>query len=118
MPTPTADRTYHVVRFERRVEAAAFVAALSRFLDSPRGSAYMAQPYAVEVWIPTPVPSEQVEVYLNDAARNAVIAGFNSVPVIDTRLGAALPPGCTLVLGDGRAPAWGLLDAERHLPTN
>jgi hypothetical protein len=81
-----------VVPFAGQVEAAAFAAALSRFLDSPRGSAYLDQPAAVEVWIAAVLPHADVEVYLSDAARDAVISGFASVPIAATRVGAALPP--------------------------
>jgi hypothetical protein len=104
-----------VVRFAERVEAAAFIAALSRFLASPRGRGYTDQPDAVEVWVSVPALHERVEVYLSDAAVEAVIAGFMSIPIADARLGSALPTNCTRVLDDDHAPAWGLQEAQRHL---
>jgi hypothetical protein len=37
MPTPAPDRAYYVLRFQEGAETDAFVRALQRFLDSPRG---------------------------------------------------------------------------------
>ena len=37
MPATPPSREFHVMEFAHHDEAAAFVAALSRFLDSPKG---------------------------------------------------------------------------------
>ena len=50
MSVPAAELEYHVLAFERTNEAAAFVAALSRYLNSPAGAAFVNAPATVEVW--------------------------------------------------------------------
>jgi len=50
MPAPSLNRDYHVLEFDSTTEAAAFVAALSRFLNSPVGSTYVDSDGSVQVW--------------------------------------------------------------------
>lgn len=112
MHTPSAGRDYHVVEFVSDIEAAAFAAALSRFLISPRGTAYMTQ---AEVWIGAPGTHDVVTVYLSDAALEAASTAFAPPPVTGTRRGEDVPPDCALVIGGDATPAWGLVEAQRRL---
>jgi hypothetical protein len=115
MNVPVADQEYHVLAFERTNEAAAFVAALARYLNSPAGAAFVKAPATVEVWSYSP-SEEKIEVYLSEGALAAVAAVFTPVPVIAKRRGAALPKDCVMIIGGGQRPAaWGLAEAERRL---
>jgi len=116
MSTPSAQRRYLAIAFDRTVEAAAFVAALSRFLNSPQGSTYMAQPEPVEVWSHTAATGEGLAVYLSASALVAVTAVFAPLPVTETRLAPALPAGCVLLIGSDHTPSWGLVDVQGRLP--
>lgn len=66
MPEPNTNPEYHSMTFESIAEAAAFVAALSRVLNSPRPSLNTGP---VEVWFSFSAPC--VLVYLSDAAKKA-----------------------------------------------
>jgi hypothetical protein len=118
MRVPAGDLTYHVISFERRDEAAAFIAALSRFLDSPRGSVYMGARASVEVWTRPTATGEPVEVYLDEGALEAATIAFGPVEVGGMRRGDALPPACALMIGGPRSPTWGLADVERRLTSS
>ena len=61
-------KVFHVLNFDRREEAAAFVAALSRVLNSPRGDTLAFQ--NVEVWSEV-ASTKGVRLYLSDAALEA-----------------------------------------------
>jgi hypothetical protein len=116
MRAPALDRNYHLVSFGTADEGAAFLAALTRFLDSPRGSDYATRSDAPEVWSHRPGASNSIELFLSDAAFDAAIAGFGMLPLIATRVGEAMPASCSLAFGaSGKAPAWGVRDAERQL---
>jgi hypothetical protein len=115
MSSASLDREYHLIEFARTVEAAAFIAALSRVLSSPAGAPWMRSSEPVEVWSHRPDGSDTVEVYLSGPAVGAARAAFAPVPVSSIRRGDALPASCDLVIGGGRTPAWGLADAERRL---
>ena len=116
MTAPAAEQDYHVLAFERTNEAAAFVAALSRYLNSPPGAGFVSAPASVEVWSYSPPTEERIEVYLSGGALAAVTAVFAPVPVIAVRRGAALPTDCVMIIGgDQRPAAWGLAEAERRL---
>jgi hypothetical protein len=115
MNAPRSEQDYHVLSFARTNEAAAFVAALSRYLNSPAGAAFVKAPSAVEVWSHSP-SEERIEVYLSDGALAAVSAVFSPVPVVSTQRGSALPKDCVMIIGgDQRPAAWGLAEAERRL---
>ncbi|HKG94231.1 MAG TPA: hypothetical protein VKA84_20130, partial [Gemmatimonadaceae bacterium] len=72
MRSPSSGSTYHVVHFDHAAEAAAFIAALSRFLDAPGGGGFVTGPPPaagpVEVWSYPTVPGDSVEVYLSGGA--------------------------------------------------
>jgi hypothetical protein len=108
---------YHLVRFSGRTASAAFLAALSRFLDSPGGSDFMEPPDPAEVWIDARTLRTFVDVYLSANALVAARAAFAPVPVAGTVPGVVLADGCVLLIGAGRSPAWGMAEAERRLAT-
>ena len=108
---PATGREYHRLAFSRTEEVAAFVAALSRFLDSPRGASYRGQP--VEVW--THAAGAGVDLYISEAALTAATSGFGVPPVADTRQGDDVPTGCSLAIGSHRSPLQGSAKAARWL---
>ena len=71
----TNPKHYHVVLFDRVEEAAAFVAALSRFLSSPEGTS-ASIPRPIEVWAIVLANDGGAEVYLSDGAFAATVAGL------------------------------------------
>jgi len=93
-----SDSSFHVVRFERAAETDAFVRALQRFLDSPRGDAWTSKFHVTEVWAPCALSKGPLEVYLSDSALMAAEAAFPPVPVIGASRGNELSPDCVLVL--------------------
>ena len=114
MRAPSPDRNYHLLSFADADEGATFLAALSRFIDSPRGNRYAARPDAPEVWTHRPFSDARVELYLSDSAFDAAVAGFGTMPLVATRIGSILPPACSLALGDEPVSAWGSDEARRH----
>jgi hypothetical protein len=105
--------TYYLLQFDRPVEAAAFVAALSRVLDSPRGGSAVGRDSAVEVWGSVAAGRDAVTLYLTPGALEAAGRAFSPVPVAATCPGDALPSDAVLIL-DGRVRhAMGLEEAER-----
>lgn len=106
---------YHLIRFSGRTASAAFIAALSRFLDSPSGSDYMGPPEPAEVWIDVRAFIACVDVYLNGGALAAAQSSFAPVPVAGAVPGVLLADGSILLIGGGRSPAWGMAEAERRL---
>ena len=103
---------FHFVEFDRREEAAAFVAALSRVLNSPRGDAYALT--NVEVWIDD-ASTSGLALLLTDAALEAAEFAFSPVRVGGVISRDAASPGLRLVIKGGVTPAWGLADAEIQL---
>jgi len=117
MPAPSFDREFHVLEFDRTNEAAAFVAALSRFLNSPVGSTYLGYPDSVQVWshMSTAGSDKFVEVFLSPDALDAASAAFAPVLVSGRRRGSELPAGCALVIGGEHTPARGIEEVEYML---
>ena len=115
MMSPTDDERFHMMHFEFRSEAAAFVAALSRFLGSPRGEGYMEPPDAVQIWSHAGLATGSVDLFLTADALAAATAAFAPVIGAGTNPNMELPDGCTLLIGDAHAPSWGLEEAERVL---
>jgi GNAT superfamily N-acetyltransferase len=107
-------REFHVMEFGHHDEAAAFVAALSRLLQSPALSAGHG---AVEVWARSPVAAEGVLLFLSDDALEAASAGFSPVPVVRTVSREALPDESFLIIEGGVTPAWGAAQASARLLT-
>ncbi|HJQ11002.1 MAG TPA: GNAT family N-acetyltransferase [Gemmatimonadaceae bacterium] len=114
-PTPQAAQRksdeFHVLEFEHHDEAAAFVAALSRFLDSHGATADQPPP---EVWARSPVHRESVRLFLNDRALEAVQSAFSPLPAHKTVTRQALPDESFLIIGDNTA-AWGADEASARL---
>lgn len=99
MPTPAHDRVYHVLRFHDRDETDAFVRALQRFLDSPRGEAWTTKFHITEVWAPRALAEGPLEVYLSDSALMATEAAFAPVPaVVAASRGDELSPESVLLM--------------------
>jgi hypothetical protein len=116
MPAKSPPRKFHVMEFAHHDEAAAFVAALSRFLNSPKsggGSGHRRSP--VEVWARSPVASEGVLLFLSDAALKAAESAFSPVPVARTVKRESLPDECFLIIEGGVTPAWGAAEASARL---
>ncbi|HTG53235.1 MAG TPA: hypothetical protein VL980_00245 [Gemmatimonadaceae bacterium] len=109
------DQTFHLMPFEHRGEAAAFVTAFSRFLDSPRGAGYLEPPGAVQIWSHAGASHGAIDVYLTADALAAATAAFAPVIGVATNPNVPLPEGSTLLIGAERAPSWGLEEAERVL---
>ena len=115
MYPPPGTAQYHLLVFERSEEAAAFVAALSRFLNSPQGSPYRLSSAAVEVWGHAATTPDRLEIYLSDCVLAAATAAFAPVPLAATQHTATLPPDSARILSVSQIPAWGLTDAQRYL---
>ena len=103
---------FHVLEFDHHDEAAAFVAALSRFVSSP--SIIGDLPQSIEVWARSPVHRESVKLFLNDRALDAAQTAFSPVPSHKTVSRQALPDECFLIIGDNTA-AWGADEASARL---
>jgi hypothetical protein len=119
MPAKPAAREFHVMEFVHHDEAAAFVAALSRFLNSPdaprarKSKAKAKSP--IEVWARSPVASEGVVLFLSDAAQTAADKAFSPVPVGRTIKRASLPDESFLIIEGGVTPSWGAAEAAARL---
>ena len=106
---------YHVVQFQRGAEAAAFLAALSRFLNSPAGDSHRSGSQRPEVWVGAN-QGEGVELYLDDAALEAVRNAFSPVPVSRQASRSELVlAGGRLLLGGDDIPAYGVVEIEQLL---
>ena len=114
---PKANRSgepleFHVLKFDRREEAAAFVAALSRVLNSPHGDAYTLQ--NVEVWADT-ASTQHVSLFLSNAALEAAESAFSPVRVAGGVSRESASREHLLIIKGGVTPAWGLADAALQL---
>jgi len=105
-----AEDVYHRCGFPDRPRAAAFVAALSRFVRGPRGAPYRD----AVVWSRTRDDSEAVDLYLSEAALRATIDAFGEPDVLETIGRAALPSACALLF-TSTSPAWGVDQADAQL---
>jgi len=105
---------YHRCAFPDRAQAAAFVAALSRFVRGPRGAAYRDAMRGAHVWSRTRADAEHVDLYLSDAALRATTEAFGPPAVLETVDRAALPAECALLFS-GASPAWGMEQADEQL---
>jgi len=81
---------YRVIAFEERLQAEAFAAALSRFLNGPEGGGYRSSGGA-EIWLAA--GSGSVDLWLGSAAFEAARSTFSPLP--PARIGQArdLPAG-------------------------
>ncbi len=110
----TPNDTYHRCRFPDRAQAAAFVAALSRFVRGPRGGAYRDATRGAIIWSRTYDDSDAVDLYLSDVALRATIDGFGEPAVLETVDRTALPAECALLF-TSTSPAWGMEQADEQL---
>jgi hypothetical protein len=115
------------MEFVHHDEAAAFVAALSRFLNSPdapragkpksksksKSKSRLKSP--IEVWARSPVAAEGVVLFLSDAAQSAADKAFSPVPIGRIIKRASLPDECFLIIEGGVTPAWGAAEASARL---
>ena len=115
MPAKHSPREFHVMEFAHHDEAAAFVAALSRFLDSPMSAAPGPRQVAIEVWARSPVASEGVLLFLSGTALTAAKNAFSPVPIARTIKRASLPDESFLIIEGGVTPAWGAAEASARL---
>ena len=93
-----ADQLFHVIHFDKPDAAEAFVRALQRFLDGPRGAAWSTKFNVTEVWAPKALSQSPAEVYLTDSALMPAEAAFTDVPVAAALRGRELPPESQLLL--------------------
>jgi hypothetical protein len=115
MPAKPAAREFHVMEFVHHDEAAAFVAALSRFLNSPDAPRARKKKSPIEVWARSPVASEGVVLFLSDGAQAAADKAFSPVPIGRTIKRASLPDESFLIIEGGVTPAWGAAEASARL---
>ena len=115
MTSISRERELHVMEFAHHDEAAAFVAALSRFLNSPRGAGTTERASVVEVWAESPEPGKTVHLFLSKAALTAAESAFSPVPVERVVNRKALPAASFLVIEGGNTPSWGAADAAARL---
>jgi len=115
MPADSQPKKFHVMEFAHHDEAAAFVAALSRFLDSPKSGTGGSRQAKIEVWARSPVASEGVLLFLSDTALAAAEKAFSPVPVARTVKRESLPDECFLIIEGGVTPAWGAAEASARL---
>ncbi len=106
------ERNFHVVLFAQPVEAAAFVAAMSRFLNSPQAGSAGRSLDAVEVWHGSTERTDRISLYLSDDALRLANDAFPSVPVTSTILFDALPSNRTIIVKGGHTAAMGMVDAQ------
>ena len=118
MAVPIADFEYHWMQFTDLTIAATFVAALTRFLASSRGSKYLRPSASAEVWsyvLGTAEDIERIDIYMNDVAMNAVKESMGKAPLSQKRRGSQLQPDCILLIGGGGVEEWGTEEAQWHL---
>ncbi|HST07288.1 MAG TPA: GNAT family N-acetyltransferase [Gemmatimonadaceae bacterium] len=108
---------FHVVEFEHHDEAASFVAALSRLLESPALASGDHKDHKIEVWARSPVASEAVRLFLSGDALAAARSGFSPLPVARTVRRSSLPDESFLIIEGGVTPAWGAAEASAKLLT-
>ena len=105
---------FHRCAFADRAQAAAFVAALSRFVAGPRGTPYRDASRGAAVWSCARSDSDAVDLYLSDAALRATIDAFAAPNVLEVVDFAALPAECALLF-TGAMPARGMDQADDQL---
>lgn len=118
MALPIADTEYTLVQYTDITEAAAFVAALTRYLSSSKGSKYLLPSAAAEVWsyVYGDVDAvERIEIYLNPIAVDAVVSMFGRLPLSEARRGHQLSVDCVQLIGGGGVEVWGVEEAQWHI---
>ncbi len=118
MAAPKPDAKYHMLEFTNISEAAAFVAALSRFLSSPSGGKYLRPLAAAEVWSHVDGEAgtiERIEIYMNGTAIEAEKDVFTRPSWVETLRGDQMPSDCVLLIGAGGGETWGMEEAQWHI---
>jgi hypothetical protein len=115
MTRESLNTEFQVMEFARHEEAAAFVAALSRFLNSPQGSRYAGREAVAEVWAESPEQGKAVHLFLSEGALVAAEAAFSPVRTERAVTREALPVASFLVIEGGKTPSWGAADAAARL---
>lgn len=110
----TPNGAYHRCGFPDRAQAAAFVAALARFINGPRGTPYRDASRGAAVWSRTGSDSDTVDLYLSDAALRATTEAFGAPAVLEVVDQTALPAECALLFAS-TPQAWGMEQADEHL---
>jgi hypothetical protein len=103
------------MEFSHHDEAAAFVAALSRLLQSPARGPHAGGDREIEVWARSPVAREGVLLFLSDGALAAASSGFSPLPIVRTVKRESLPDESFLILEGDVTPAWGAAEASAKL---
>jgi hypothetical protein len=106
---------YHRVSFDDTEEAAAFVAALSRYLASPAGDACRSADSPIEIIAAHDVVPPAVGLYLSAGALRATAAGFGLPDMVDRCRPDELPMDRLVVLGDADRLAYGRDDIVKRL---
>ena len=91
---------YHRVSFDDTEEAAAFVAALSRYLASPAGDACRAADSPIEIIAAHDVVPPSIGLYLSAGALRATAAGFGLPDMVDRCRPDELPVERQVVFAD------------------
>jgi len=121
MSPKSRPQEFHVMEFAHHDEGAAFVAALSRFLDSPKanisfvGTASPRGRSEVEVWARSAVRAEGVRLFLSDKALEAARSVFSPIHTSKTVSRESLPDDSFLIIEGGVTPAWGATEASARL---
>jgi hypothetical protein len=105
---------FHTLDFEHHDEAAAFLAALSRFLYSPQGAVPQSSPVSPRVWASAPASEEGARLFLNDSALRAAEA-FSPIHTTKIVGEGSLPTGSFLIIEAGRTPPMGAAEASAGL---
>ncbi|MGI8497527.1 MAG: hypothetical protein ACR2OG_08105 [Gemmatimonadaceae bacterium] len=95
---------YHVVAFPQIDEAAAFIAAFSRFLASPTGGMDERTEGRSEIWVRADQSDGGLAIYLSDGALAAAARGFGPPPLAGEATPETVHATCTLVLSGGDTP--------------
>lgn len=106
---------YYSVRFTTITATAAFVAALSRFLNYPQGNKFRTLPSSIEIWQHATPTTETVELYLSEEAFNATRGAFGQPPFVEKLPRKLVFDDCHLIFGGSQTPSWGLDEAQSHL---
>ena len=103
---------YHRLSFTHPDDAAAFVAALSRFVHGPAGQAFREPTARIEIWAAS---SPAIALYLSPDAVRATATGFAQPPALERCRHNELPPQCVLILEPDDRTAYGRDDIVRRM---
>lgn len=106
---------YHRVSFDDTEEAAAFVAALSRYLASPAGETCRSADSPIEIIAAHDVVAPAVGLYLSPGALRATAAGFGLPDMVDRCRPDELPLDRQVVFGDSDRNACGRDEIVKRL---